>query len=248
MTTYQLEEKPKQEWQRISRPAQIAEHRLISAILDGTFKINSNLPGERELAERLGVTRPTLRETLGRLERDGWVEINQGKPTRVCDYWQEGNLGVLNTLSHFPEHMPEDFIENLLTVRLAMAPTYTAMAIKNAPAEINAFLTSRQTLDEDPNTYAEFDWELHHTLTLFSKNPVFMMILNGFKELYLQLAPLYFAIAPACQHSMHFYNKLAQAAAKGNTDQARTLSEIVMRESIQYWQEVNFNKYQRRKP
>jgi GntR family transcriptional regulator, negative regulator for fad regulon and positive regulator of fabA len=56
------------------------------------------------------VTRPTLRETLQRLERDGWVEIHQGKPTRVRDYWKEGSLGVLNTLARHPDHLPDNFI------------------------------------------------------------------------------------------------------------------------------------------
>ena len=53
MTTYQLNEVTSSKWQHISKPAQIAERRLISAILDGTFAIN-HLPGERELAEFLG--------------------------------------------------------------------------------------------------------------------------------------------------------------------------------------------------
>ena len=248
MTTYQLNEVTPSRWQHISKPAQIAERRLISAILDGTFAINSHLPGERELAEFLGVTRPTLRETLGRLERDGWVEINQGKATRVCDYWKEGNLGVLNTLSRFPEHMPDNFIENLLIARLAMAPTYTAMAVENAPVEIGSFLAGRHNLDENPGNYARFDWEVHHTLTLFSNNPVFVMILNGFKDLYLRLAPYYFKIASARQHSIHFYRDLAHAAEKGDPNQARILSDMVMRESMIFWQQVKLDLFERRKP
>src|SRR5512136_2779504 len=55
-----------QQWEAPARPAELAETRLISAILDGTFPINSNLPAERELATKLGVTRPTLREALQR--------------------------------------------------------------------------------------------------------------------------------------------------------------------------------------
>jgi len=79
-------------WYSPKKPAEIAESRLIQAILTDKFSINSNLPAERELAELLGVTRPTLREALQRLERDGWLEIHQGKPTRIRNYWEEGNL------------------------------------------------------------------------------------------------------------------------------------------------------------
>ncbi len=57
------------DWTPILRPAEIAEQRLLEAMLAGRFAINSSLPGERDLAEQIGVTRPTLREALQRLAR-----------------------------------------------------------------------------------------------------------------------------------------------------------------------------------
>jgi GntR family transcriptional regulator, negative regulator for fad regulon and positive regulator of fabA len=238
MTTYQSTQNSESQWQRMAKPAEIAESRLVQAIVEGLFPINSHLPAERELAESLGVTRPTLRETLQRLARDGWVEINQGKPTRVCDYWREGSLGVLNTLSRYANHLPENFVENLLNVRLAMAPTYTAMAVEKAPDQIIHLLEGRHTLDQEPPNFAQFDWQVHHELTLLSDNPVFVMILNGFKDLYLNLAPNYFSIPAARQHSLHFYQDLSQAASRGDPNQARILTDMVMRESMIFWQQV----------
>lgn len=240
MTTYQLNQSSVAQWQRLAKPAEIAESRLVEAIVDGVFPINTYLPAERELAESLGVTRPTLRETLQRLARDGWVEINQGKPTRVCDYWREGNLGVLSTLSRYANHLPENFVENLLNVRLAMAPTYTAIAVENAPNQIIEVLEDHHNLKEEPQNFAQFDWQLHHELTLLSDNPVFVMIFNGFKDLYLHLAPYYFSIPSARQHSLHFYQDLSQAASRNDPNQARILTDMVMRESLIFWQQVKF--------
>ena len=87
------------DWQPLQKPAEMAESRLLEAILSGYFPINTNLPGERDLADQIGVTRPTLREALQRLARDGWLDIQQGKPTRVRDYWREGGLAVLAVLA-----------------------------------------------------------------------------------------------------------------------------------------------------
>jgi GntR family transcriptional regulator, negative regulator for fad regulon and positive regulator of fabA len=241
MTTYQLDSEIRENWRRIRKPAHIAENRLIEAILDRTFPINSNLPGERELAESLGVTRPTLRETLQRLERDGWVEIHQGKPTRVRDYWREGKLGVLNTIAASPEHLPDKFVDNLLAVRLAMAPAYTALAVENQPEAIIQLMETRHTLGDDPQEFAHFDWQVHHDLTILSENPVFVMILNGFKDLYRHLAPIYFSINAARQHSMHFYQDLSQASARRDPNQARILTDMVMRESMIFWQQTKLS-------
>src|SRR5512136_2926372 len=97
-------------WKPIQRPAEIAEQRLLDAILSGHFAVNTSLPGERELAAQIGVTRPTLREALQRLARDGWLDIQHGKPTRVRDYWLEGNLGVLSVLAQRSSQPAPDFV------------------------------------------------------------------------------------------------------------------------------------------
>ena len=67
------------------RPNERAEQWLVTAILDGDLPPGSTLPAERTLATQLGVTRPTLREAIQRLARDGWLTIAHGKPTVVND-------------------------------------------------------------------------------------------------------------------------------------------------------------------
>jgi GntR family transcriptional regulator, negative regulator for fad regulon and positive regulator of fabA len=240
MTTYQKASEATKNWDPVQKPAEIAETRLIEAILDGTFSINSSLPGERELSESLGVTRPTLREALQRLARDGWLEIHQGKPTRVRDYWKEGRLGVLNSLSEHPDMLPTNFIPNLLNVRLAMAPMYTALAVTNAPRKVTRLLEGRSELDQSPEVFAQFDWRLQHSLTLLSENPVFVMILNGFEDMYLNLAPFYFSIPAARQHSLEYYENLAKAADKKDVFGAKHLTEEIMRDSLNFWQQTKF--------
>ncbi|MFW5714091.1 MAG: fatty acid metabolism transcriptional regulator FadR [Brevefilum sp.] len=240
MTTYQKTSEATRNWKPVQKPAVITENRLIEAILDGTFSINSHLPGERELAESLGITRPTLREALQRLARDGWLEIHQGKPTRVRDYWKEGRLGVLNSLSEHPDKLPDNFIPNLLNVRLAMAPMYTALAISNAPLKVANLLEGRFELKKSPQQFAQFDWDLQHKLTVFSENPVFIMILNGFEDMYLNLAPFYFSIPSARQHSLSYYEKLADSADKKDVFGAKILTEEIMRESLIFWQQTKF--------
>mgnify|MGYP000255308314 CR=1 FL=1 len=61
-------------WPAPVKPAELTYSRLIDAVLDGTFPANSTLPGERQLAELLGVTRSTLREALQRLAGKGAAE------------------------------------------------------------------------------------------------------------------------------------------------------------------------------
>ena len=222
-------------WSTSKHPAAHAERSLIVAILNGGYPPGSFLPAERELALMLGVTRPTLRETLQRLERDGWLTIQQGKPTRVNDFWTEGGLNVLNALVHYSEQLSPDFVPNLLQVRLVLAPTYTRRAVEHAPAEVAACLQGSITLEESPEEYASFDWHLHHTRTVASGNPIFTLILNGFAGFYEQMAIIYFKQATTRQASREFYRSLIQAVKQNDPALAENITRAVMTESIKLW-------------
>ena len=150
---------------------------------DGSFPVNSALPPERTLAEKLGFTRPTLREALQRLSRDGWLEIHHGKPTRVKDYLKEGNLLILNSLALRPEKFSNEFITNLLQVHAEFAPEYGCLAAQAHVAELANLLRLMLLLPVQPEAYASADQDLPYQLTLLSGNPVFTLFLNGFGQL-----------------------------------------------------------------
>src|SRR5512133_101079 len=57
--------------------AVVVEH-LRRAIMLGTYAPGDKLPPEREHAERLGVSRVTLREAVRVLEGEGLVEVRRG--------------------------------------------------------------------------------------------------------------------------------------------------------------------------
>ena len=63
---------------------QIADQ-LRHLIESGEFPVGSRLPSERELAEKLGVSRPSVREALIALEVEGRVRIRMGSGVYVVD-------------------------------------------------------------------------------------------------------------------------------------------------------------------
>ena len=219
----------------LPRPAEHAESQLLNSILDGTFAINSRLPNERLLAEKLGITRPTLREALQRLARDGWLDIQQGKSTRVRDYWKEGSLATLRALALSPHHQSPDFVANLLEIRLLLAPTYTRQALEKDHSRIASVLTQGQDLGDDPGDFAAFDWEVHHLLAQLAGNPIFLLLLNGFKEIYAEMGRTYFSFEECRQNSRSFYQKLRAYAESNDLESAESLSRNTMQDSLELW-------------
>ncbi len=222
-------------WSRPERPVDYAEHTLITAIVDGQFPPGAALPGERDLAALLGITRPTLREVLGRLERDGWITIRQGKSTVVNDFWWDGGLNVLSGLVRYSRSLPPDFVPNLLRVRLDMAPSYTRLAVERAAEAVAARLAAYQDLPDTPAVFAVFDWSLQRGLAVTSGNPVYAMILNGFNGFYESLAVPYFDLAAARDTSRAYYAALLDAAQHGDAAAAEAVTRAVMQESISLW-------------
>lgn len=221
----------------LMRPREYAETTLLNAILQGEFPPGSQLPGERDLAVRLGVTRPTLREAIQRLARDGWLTVAQGKPTVVNNYWEEGGLNVLSHLVEHQTNLPPDFISRLLEVRLQLAPAYTRAAVEKSGEEIAAYLEQGSELENKAAAFAHFDWHLHRLLTIRSGNPIYTLILNGFRGFYEDIGRQYFAFRQAREKSREFYNLLHVAATHRDGLQAEQLCRSVMRASIVLWEQ-----------
>lgn len=217
------------------RPAAHAEGELVGLILGRQFPPGSVLPPERELALRLGVTRPTLREALQRLDRDGWIEVRHGKSTRVRDIWREGGLNVLAAVVRNGGPLPERFVTNLLEVRLALAPAYARAAVAASPGAIAERLAPELRPAGTAEAFADFDWALHVALAEASQNPVFTLILNGFGDLYRVMAGVYFEAPAARRASTGFYDALWQAAKKRQADKAEAATRDAMQHSLDTW-------------
>jgi GntR family negative regulator for fad regulon and positive regulator of fabA len=218
------------------RPKEHTEQALLAAILDGTFPPGTSLPGERTLAAQLGVTRPTLREAIQRLERDGWLTVSQGKTTSVNNYWEEGGLNVLGALAMQSDRLPPNFICQLLEVRLHLAPAYTSLAVDAHSEQAAHFLAEGADVADTPEAFAAYDWLLHRRLTIWSENPIYTMILNGFAGFYEDVAVQYFDSQESRLASRRFYQQLWEMAVSGDAVAAADLTRAMMRQSIALWE------------
>jgi GntR family negative regulator for fad regulon and positive regulator of fabA len=222
---------------KLLRPTQYVEKILVTAMLDGTYSCGKTLPNERTLAERIGVTRPTLRETLKRLAGEGWLTIHHGKPTVVNDYWQEGGLRLLGTLAKYSHYLPDGFITHLLEVRLTMLPSVAGRAARFQPEILLNYLAGARNLAEDAKAFSDFDWELQILMARNSQNPVFSLILNDFAQIFANMALHYFNLNTARQASRTFYRELTRAIEK-HTNTVEDVVRKAMEQSVSIWQDV----------
>src|SRR5579863_5269322 len=89
--------------------------RLLTAIKLGVAVPGSRLPAERELAERLNVSRATLREAIRALQQSGYIESRRG---RYGGTFVSGNLPTLTKAAarRLTKQTGHD-LEDVLTLR-----------------------------------------------------------------------------------------------------------------------------------
>ncbi|WP_137131346.1 FadR/GntR family transcriptional regulator [Rhizobium sp. FY34] len=129
-----------------------SERRLYQQVADqiraliqaGQFKLGQRLPAERDLAQQLGVSRPSLREALIALEIDGTVEIRMGS-----------GIYVIATSERRPasaSSMGESPVE-LMQARAAVEGAVMVLAASRMTPDV--LKTLRQTLDAMGREIAE---------------------------------------------------------------------------------------------
>jgi GntR family transcriptional repressor for pyruvate dehydrogenase complex len=117
---------------RRSVPDAVADQ-LEQQILGGSLPAGDDLPSERALAEALGVSRPTVREALRRLEQRGLVAIRQGGSTTVRDFRQTAGLDLLPQLLLAGGELDLGLVADIVRARSAIAPQL-ARAAAERPA------------------------------------------------------------------------------------------------------------------
>ena len=189
-------------------PAALAEEYIVRSIWNNHFPPGSDLPAERELAEKIGVTRTTLREVLQRLARDGWLNIQHGKPTRVNDIWETSGVNIIESIVKLDETRLPSLIANILSARTNIATIYIPKAFKVAKQESMALFANLPAITDSAEAFVAFDYDIFRKLAFAADNPIYGLVLNSFRSLYMRVGVLYFSSLEAKKLALTFYQNL----------------------------------------
>ncbi len=202
---------------KVKGPADVAEQYLIESIWNGSIAINSELPAERLLADKIGVTRTTLREVLQRLAKDGWITIRHGKPTKVNNFWETSGLNILSTLTRLDDARRGDFIDQLMSVRTNVSAIILRMAAKHNHRSVITFLEDIPSIDANSEAFTEFDYRFYHQVAVSSNNMIYVLILNGLQDLYRKVGRFYFSNTEAKSIALAFYADIKAVLERGES-------------------------------
>lgn len=154
-------------------------------ILRGILRPGDRLPGERDLAERLGVSRPSLREALAELQDRGLVNSRQGAGVYVADVLGSAFSPALVRLFASHDEAVFDYLsfrrdmEGLAAERAARLASDTDLEVIAAVlARMEAAHQKRNPADE-----AQLDADFHLAIIEASHNVVMLHMMRSMYDL-----------------------------------------------------------------
>ena len=149
-------------------------HYFSEQILSVKLKLNDKIPTEREIADKLGVSRNSIREVMHMLEITGLIECMQGSGNYVrCDPMEY----MLKSVNMVMALMEIDASE-IFNIRIGYEYAAVRLAIETAkPEELEEMRLILQKMDEPMSSKAsaKLDAEFHHKLVSASHNRMLIL-------------------------------------------------------------------------
>lgn len=198
----------------------VLEKRLREDILAGRHPAGSMLPPERELADRFGVNRTTLKHAFGRLVHSGLLETRHGVGTRVRDFLRLGGADLLPMLvRHSPDWIGEIF-EVRRSIGALIAERAATRAMAAQIAELRTLMTAVRDADGGEDVQLA-DAEVHRALARATGNRVYVLLTNTLFNAYL---PVRAALVEPFVDALAAHDRLSpvvEAVAAGDEEAAR---------------------------
>lgn len=169
------------------RPKKISEEivaQIKLLISEGELKPGERVPSERELANLLGVSRPSVREAIMVLEAMGLIESRQGGGTFVRSLTE---TTLADPLSNLVEKNPK-MLHALAEVRMGLETWSAYLAAQRATEEEIA--TMRELVAEMERQAASGGWDaevdtrFHYAITTATHNTIQLHVLNTIHGLF----------------------------------------------------------------
>jgi GntR family transcriptional repressor for pyruvate dehydrogenase complex len=185
-------------------------------IRDGLLRPGDMLPPERELAERLQVSRGSLREAILALESMGLVEPRHGEGTIVRDL---SAAPLVNQLSVMLVQK-RALVGELLEFRLMVEPTLAARAAANATEEeivhLEEILSRQKAKVEQGDLAIEEDSKFHYAIAQAARNSVVLKVLDVFMDYLRESRELSLQVEGRPQRSLNSHRRILNAIARKN--------------------------------
>jgi len=204
------------------------EEVLSNEIAEGIYKPSSLLPTERDLMERFGVGRPSIREALFSLSKRGLIEVSSGRRPRVLEpsfdtILHEMDLIVRQVLNKKTNIFYLMELRRIL--ECALVRKLAAEASESQIQELRDKLDSNKQALGHHERFWKTDSEFHSTIARMNGNPVLPIIVDAILNWLILNRRVTLSAPGSDQNAYEFHAKVFEAISRKDPDLAEKRME-----------------------
>jgi GntR family transcriptional repressor for pyruvate dehydrogenase complex len=207
-------------FQRSNLSEQIAE-RIISMIKEQQLKPGDLLPPERELAETMGVSRPSLREALRALSIMNIIENRQGSGTFVASLEPERLIEHLDVVFSLDDSTFQELFEARRIIEVGIAGIAAEMCKPEDEIELNSIHLKSVESVNDSKTFMDSDLDLHNKILQITRNPILNLFMRSVTKLSIMSRRRTNEYPDVRQQTVLDHSKIIQAIVSHNSEEAK---------------------------
>jgi GntR family transcriptional regulator, transcriptional repressor for pyruvate dehydrogenase complex len=201
------------------------------SIMKGALKPGDQLPAERELAQRFGVSRTAVREAVKVLREKGLVEAYSGRGTFITDGTSQAIRQSLDRMIKIGQ--PEGST-HLVEVREILEPGIAALAATRAEdthlAAMREAIAVMDRAEKDPDAFIEADLDFHLALAEAAANPLILSLIDSIVGLLREQRMGIFYVEGGPQRGQSHHKRILEAAENHDPEKAREAMRAHLRQ------------------
>jgi len=192
------------------------------SILKGSLKTGDQLPAERELAQRFGVSRTAVREAVKALREKGLVEAYSGRGTFITNGTSQAMRQSIDWMTKVGQ---QDGLPHLVEMRAVVEPEIAALAATRIEEQhISAMREAFKIMDrsrEDPASFIEADLDFHLSLAEAAANPLILSLIDSIVGLLREQRIRIFYVEGGPERGQYHHKRILDAIEQHDAEKAR---------------------------
>jgi GntR family transcriptional repressor for pyruvate dehydrogenase complex len=208
-----------------SRVSETIAQRIKRAISRGRLSPGEKLPAEREMAERLGTSRVSVREAYRSLEEAGLIAIKRGAEggAFIADF---DHAPVSRRLA-FMLRLGRTSHQEVTEARLLLEPPVARLAARRAEeedlAQIAALLRQQETAIRANGDTRRFDLQFHRLVAQCAKNLPLAILMNSMADLAVEEVRRIDVTRDVDEHNVSYHGRIFDAIRRRDEEGAYRL-------------------------
>src|ERR1700736_5232346 len=207
---------------RTSRLYEQIVQQIEESIVKGDLKAGDQLPAERDLAQRFGVSRTAVREAVKALREKGLVEAYSGRGTFITDGTTQAVRQSLDLMVKIGQPEGSTY---LAEVRAILEPEIAAMAAARVQepelATMREAVAVMDRAGRDPDPYIEADLDFHLALAEAAANPLILSLIDSIVGLLREQRMKIFKVEGGPERGQFHHKRILEAMEQRDPEKAR---------------------------